>query len=187
MIFDPLPPLSFDIIMIDPPWRYDRWSETNQTKGAADQYDTMDMTDILALPVGHLARGDCLLMLWACGCMLPEAVRAMSAWGFVFKSEIIWRKVYPSGKPRMGTGYRVRTMHEPILLGTIGRPHHKPFPSIFDGIAREHSRKPDEFYDLVAGRTPGARRADLFSREDRPGWTTWGNEVGKFSTPSVAA
>jgi N6-adenosine-specific RNA methylase IME4 len=72
-------------------------------------------------------------------------------------------------------------MHEPILVCTVGNPQHKPFPSTFDGIAREHSRKPDEFYDLVLRHTPQAfRRADLFSRQTRPGFDGWGNEHGKF-------
>jgi N6-adenosine-specific RNA methylase IME4 len=85
--------------------------------------------------------------------------------GFKPIAEIVWLKRYPSGKARIGTGYRVRTMHEPILVCTVGNPQHKPFPSTFDGIAREHSRKPDEFYDLVLSHTPQAiRRADLFSR-----------------------
>jgi N6-adenosine-specific RNA methylase IME4 len=89
-------------------------------------------------------------------------------------SEIVWLKRYPSGKARIGTGYRVRTMHEPILVCAVGNPRHKPFPSTFDGIAREHSRKPDEFYDLVLSHTPEAiRRADLFSRQTRPGFEGW--------------
>jgi N6-adenosine-specific RNA methylase IME4 len=183
--FGELPPLSFDVILADPPWRYERWSETNQSKGAADHYDTMEVADIAALPVGHLARGDCLLLLWACGCMLPAALGVMGAWGFAFKSEMIWRKVTPSGKPRMGTGYRVRTLHEPILVGTVGSPMHKAFPSVFDGIAREHSRKPDEFYALVEKHTRGLRRLDLFSRETRPGWAAWGHEVGKFDSEAA--
>jgi N6-adenosine-specific RNA methylase IME4 len=71
------------------------------------------------------------------------------AWGFKPISEIVWLKRYPSGKARIGTGYPVRTMHEPILVCTVGNPRHHPFPSTFDGVARGHSRKPDEFYDLV--------------------------------------
>jgi N6-adenosine-specific RNA methylase IME4 len=108
--------------------------------------------------------------------------------GFKPISEIVWLKRYPSGKARIGTGYRVRTMHAPILVCTVGNPKHKPFPSTFDGIAREHSRKPDEFYDLVLSHTPQAiRRADLFSRQTRPGFEGWGNEHGKFDEPTVAA
>jgi len=112
--------------------------------------------------------------------MLPQAIEVMTAWGFVFKSEIVWIKVTKNGLPRMGTGYRVRTMHEPILVGTIGSPQHKAFPSAFLGIAREHSRKPVEFYDLVRKRTPRWRRADLFSRETREGFQGWGDQHGLF-------
>jgi N6-adenosine-specific RNA methylase IME4 len=108
------------------------------------------------------------------------------AWGFRPISEIVWLKRYPSGKARVGTGYRVRTMHEPILVCTVGNPQHKPFPSTFDGVAREHSRKPDEFYNLVLSHTPRAfRRADLFSRETRPGFEGWGNEHGKFDEGTI--
>jgi N6-adenosine-specific RNA methylase IME4 len=87
----------------------------------------------------------------------------------------------------MGPGYRVRTMHEPVLVCTAGNPAHRALESTdiydirFDGIAREHSRKPIEFYDHVTACTPKAlRRADLFSRETRPGFDGWGNEATKF-------
>jgi len=105
------------------------------------------------------------------------------AWGFMPRSEMVWRKVTANGKPRMGTGYRVRSLHEPVLVATIGNPKHKALPSVFDGVAREHSRKPEEFYELVRASTPGAlRRADLFSRENRAGFEGWGLEHGKFDT-----
>lgn len=99
---------------------------------------------------------------------------------------MIWRKLTPNGKVRMGTGYWTRSMHETILIGVIGKPRKfSAFPSLFDGVAREHSRKPEEFYDLVAKHTNGVRRADLFSRVNRPGFDNWGNEVGKFDEPEL--
>src|SRR5882724_2373590 len=173
----------YKVIVADPPWAYERWSDKNQKKGAADQYELMSLDEIKALPVGHLAAGDCLLLLWTCGWAIAtgQAQEVARAWGFTPQSEMIWRKLTASGKPRMGTGYRVRTLHEPILVATIGHPTHKPLPSLFDGIAREHSRKPDEFYGIVTEYTPAAmRRADLFARETRPGFDGWGNEHGKF-------
>lgn len=179
--FDPLPPLSYDVIVADPPWRYELYSEAGNEKAASAQYETMALDDIMALPVGHLARGDCLLMLWGCGWMPPRLREGvMTAWGFAYKSEMVWRKTTRNGKVRMGPGYRVRTMHEPIYIGTMGNPHHTAFPSLFDGLAREHSRKPDEFYRLVIKHTSGLRRADLFSRETRAGFDGWGAEHGKF-------
>ena len=91
------------------------------------------------------------------------------------------RKVTRNGKVRVGTGYRVRSCHEPVLLSSCGgRQTHKAFPSIFDGLAREHSRKPDAFYRMVMERTPDQERCDLFSRETRPGFDGWGREHGKF-------
>jgi len=112
--------------------------------------------------------------------MLPQALAVLAAWGATYKSELVWRKVYRSGKQRIGTGYRVRTMHEPIVVGAFGRPVHKALPSLFDGVAREHSRKPDEFYQLLRAATPAGARCDLFSRETRAGFTGWGDEATKF-------
>jgi hypothetical protein len=100
---------------------------------------------------------------------------------------MIWRKLTANSKPRMGTGYRVRTLHEPILVATIGNPKHKPLPSLFDGVAREHSRKPDEFHNMVLRHTLAPMcRADLFSRETRPA-EGWGLEHGKFDGEPVDA
>jgi N6-adenosine-specific RNA methylase IME4 len=185
-VFAELPPLSFDLIAADPPWRFRTWGEHNQTKSASRHYDLMTTDDIKELPVGGLAQRDCLLMLWATGAMLPQALDVMAAWGFKYKSLMSWRKMTPAGKVRMGTGYWTRSMHEPILLGTLGNPTKvSGFPSIFDGIAREHSRKPDEFFDLVEKHTTGLRRLELFSRESRPNWTAWGNETGKLDEGST--
>jgi N6-adenosine-specific RNA methylase IME4 len=180
--FDDLRPLWFDFIAADPAWEFLLYSPAGAAKSASAHYDTMPLDEIKALPVGQLARGDCLLLLWTCGWSIPDALEVMAAWGFKFVSEMVWRKVTRNGKPRMGPGYRVRTLHEPILVGTIGNPHHKPFPSLFDGIARQHSRKPEEFYALVDKHVPAVHKLDLFSRQNRPGWHAWGHEAGKFDT-----
>lgn len=185
--FDDLAPLSYDVIVADPPWRFRTWGEHNQTKSASRHYALMTTETIKALPVGRLAQRDCLLLLWATECMRPQAHEVMSAWGFTYKSALVWRKVTKNGKPRMGTGYWARTMHEPVLIGCIGKPRKfSAFPSCFDGVAREHSRKPDEFYTLVERHTASLRRLDLFSRESRPGFDGWGHEVAKFDPPSFA-
>jgi N6-adenosine-specific RNA methylase IME4 len=148
----------------------------------------MRTEDIKALPVGELAQKDCVLLLWATGAMLPHALDVMRAWGFAYKSLLSWRKVTPAGKVRMGTGYWARTMHEPILLGVMGKPTKvSGFPSLFDGVAREHSRKPEEFFALVERHTTGLRRLELFSRQSRPGWDAFGNEVGKFDDLATMA
>jgi N6-adenosine-specific RNA methylase IME4 len=179
--FGDLLPFSADVIAIDNPWDFHLYSEAGDEKSAAAQYDTMSIEAIKALPVGHLARGDCLLLMWGCEWMpLSARESVMTAWGFTYKSTMVWRKTTRKGKVRMGTGYRVRGMHEPVHIGTIGNPRHKPFPSVFDGIARQHSRKPEEFYRMVEKHTPHAFRLDLFSRATRNGWKNWGRESTLF-------
>lgn len=181
--FAPLVPLSYDVIVADPPWSFVLYSDKGNQKSAAAQYQTMPRVDIEKLPVGRLAQRDCMLLLWSTAPQLQSALDAMRRWGFMYKTNLAWRKVTANGKVRMGTGYRARTMHETVLLGTIGNPHSKALPSLFDGVAREHSRKPDEFYDLVLKCTPRLlRRADLFSRETRPGFDGWGDEHDKFDS-----
>jgi N6-adenosine-specific RNA methylase IME4 len=186
--FNALIPTSYEVIIADPPWRFRTWGEHNQRKSASRHYPLMTTDSIAALPVNQLAQRNCLLLLWATGAMLPQAMQVMQAWGFAFKSLMVWRKMTPNGKVRMGTGYWARSMCEPILIGSIGAPpKFSAFPSIFDGVAREHSRKPEEFYGLVQKHTAGLRRADLFSRESRAGFDAWGDEVGKFDAVGEAA
>jgi N6-adenosine-specific RNA methylase IME4 len=178
--FDPLLANSYDLIVIDPPWPFQTWSQKGQGKSASKHYRVMTLADIKALPVRQLLKDDAVVLLWATGAMLSQAVAVMQAWGITFKTEIAWRKVTRNGKVRMGCGFWARTMHEPILLGTVGKPAKFTLPSCFDGIAREHSRKPQEFYRMIGEKTPDLRRADVFAREKREGWDVWGDEVEKF-------
>lgn len=177
--FGSLRTFGYEVVIADPPWNFERWSNTNQKKGAADQYDLMSVEEISAMPVGHLVQRDCLLLLWTCGWAMATgaAQQVARAWGAVPVTELVWIKVTKNGKPRMGTGYRARTMHEPILLAKWGNPQHAAFPSSFSGVARRHSEKPDEFYKLVITRTLGAERCDLFSAGIvRPGFEGWGQD-----------
>ncbi|WP_234710767.1 MT-A70 family methyltransferase [Sinorhizobium meliloti] len=141
----------------------------------------------MRFPVGQLASMNCLIYSLATGPHLPSAVECLKAWGFEYKSFMAWRKTTAAGKVRMGSGYRVRTTGEIVLVGTLGYPKqsHVP-PTIFAGIAREHSREPEAFYDLCDRVMTHARRADVFAREQRSGWRAFGNEVSKFD-PEVAA
>lgn len=184
-VFEGLTPLSYDVILADPPWEYELYSDAGEEKSAAAHYDTMPLSDIMRMPVGQLASRDCLLLLWVCEWMKPgDHQDLLDAWGFVYKSSIVWEKVTKNFKSRMGTGYRVRSMHERIIVATIGNPKHKPFKSLFKGVAREHSRKPEEIYDIVIQATPNVnKRLDLFSRQTRPGFDNWGKERTKFDSP----
>lgn len=187
--FGDIRPFSADLISVDFPWAYDLYSEAGAAKSASAQYDVMTLDEILSFApaVSHLASGDCLCLMWGCEWMLPaERQRVLEAMGFTYKTAIMWRKTTRKGKVRMGVGYRARTMHEPVYLGTIGNPQHKAFPSVFDGVAREHSRKPDEFFKMVERCMPQARKLDLFSRQSRPGWVNWGRESTLFDVEGSA-
>jgi N6-adenosine-specific RNA methylase IME4 len=179
--FDPLRPLSFDLIVADPPWLFELRSEKGEGKAPQAQYACMTPAQIMALPVGQLARGDCWLFLWTSAPLLDVGMETLKAWGFTYKTCLAWRKTTPAGKVRMGPGYIARTRHENILVGAIGAPARaRAMDSLFDGVAREHSRKPDEFYARAEAFAPRAFKLDLFARQSRPGWATWGNEARKF-------
>lgn len=181
--FGTLVPLSYDLIVADPPWSYRHWSERGIKKGAQKQYSCLEVEEIAeAFPLDRLAAPNCLLLLWGTWPLIDRQLACLRAWRFTFKSVIVWEKVFASGRSAVGTGYRVRSMCEPVMLGTIGEPRHKAFPGLFSGVRREHSRKPDEFYALVEDRAPQLfRRADLFCRESRPGWQSFGDESDKFN------
>lgn len=180
--FAALPMFGFDFIMADPPWEFENWSDKGHAKAPQGQYDCMDIEAIKALPVGDLARRDCVLWLWATHPMLPQAIDVMAAWGFRFATSGVWVKRTAKGKLGFGTGYRLRCASEPFLIGIMGAPETaRNIRTVIEGRAREHSRKPDEAYAEAEKMMPGAfRRLDLFSRETRQGWTAWGNEAGKF-------
>jgi len=179
--FDPLPAMSFDLVMIDIPWTFKLYSAKGEQKSAQAQYPTMTLAEIKALPVAHLARGDAVLFMWATWPLLPQAMATLETWGFKYASGGVWHKRTPKGKTAFGTGYRLRSASEPWLLGTVGKPKtSRSHRNLFEGLARQHSRKPNEAYAWCESYMPHARRADVFSRETRPGWESCGNEAGKF-------
>ena len=189
--FGTLRPLSYDVIMADPPWSFDNWSVGGNAKNAKAQYACMPLAEIAALPVGHLAGGDAWLWLWATYPMLPQAVQVMAAWGFPYVTGGTWVKRGTSGKLAMGTGYVLRSCSEIFLLGKHGSPRtcSRSIRNVIEAPRREHSRKPEEAYAMAEELFGPARRADLFSRASRPGWDAWGNETGKFdaASPLMAA
>lgn len=185
--FGDLQPLSFDLIMADNPWTFALYSVKGEKKSAQAQYATMSLEAIKALPVDQLARGDAVLFLWATWPMLPQAIEVMVAWRFRYVSGGVWHKRTKHGKTAFGTGYRLRNASEPFLIGTVGNPKtSRAHRNVIEGLAREHSRKPDEAYAWCESYMPGARRADVFARQSRPGWESWGAESTKFDTETAA-
>ena len=176
--FAPLQP-PYDIGVGDPPWTFKTWSLKNQDtgKGAFAQYKLMSLDEIKALPIYDLLADHAFFFLWTTGWAMAtgQAHAVARAWGLDPKTETVWRKLTKNGKVRQGTGFIARSMHEPILICTKGKPGRLGFPSLFDGINRGHSVKPDEFYAKLVARTPGKRRCDLFSGgHTRPGFDGWG-------------
>lgn len=180
--FGSLQMFGYDVIVCDPPTRFELYSDKGNAKSAGAKYKLMPWQEIAALPVGHLARANAILLLWACPPTLDKSFDLLRAWGALYKTELIWDKRTKNGKRRMGTGYRSRSMHESILLAVFANEHqiHAPFHGAIEGIAREHSRKPDSFYDQVIQRTPNLARCDLFARQTRDGFDAWGDEATKF-------
>ena len=179
--FHGLTPGGYSLICADPPWAFRHFSVKGEKKSAAGKYATMDLAGIKALPVAALAAPDSICILWATNPMLPEAIATLSAWGFTFKTAGHWSKKTRNGCQAFGTGYIVRCAGEPFLIGTRGKPKTtRSCRSVIEGVVREHSRKPDEFFAWAERLMPGASRVELFSRQSRPGWHTWGFEAGKF-------
>ena len=207
--FGDLRPLSYELIMADPPWPTKMRAPKGESKSAAAHYSLMSFDAIKELPVGQLAAPDCVLFLWSVWNLMlytgdpdrgyrdHDASRSpvgevIKAWGFRPVSGGAWLKRTVHGKVSFGPGYRVRSACEPFLLGIIGNPcNSRSERNLIDGLARGHSRKPEESYAWCERYLPGARRLELFSRTSRPGWDAWGNEAGKFdsvgSDPRMAA
>lgn len=201
--FGALVPFSYDFLMVDPPWPTAMRSPKGEGKSSVRKYGAMSFPAIEALPIGALTAQHCVLWLWCTWPLLldggdpkrhfegADAARSrvggcMKAWGFRYVTGGAWLKRTKHGKVGFGTGYRLRSATEPFLIGITGSPATSRRERNFvDGLAREHSRKPDEAYALAERWMPQARRAELFSRTSRPHWDTWGFQAGMFD-PLVA-
>ncbi len=189
-LFGDLPLFGFDLIMVDPPWSFANYSAKGMAKAPAMKYRTWTLDKVKRFPVGQLASRDCTLFLWACSPLLFDADRpayspvgdVLQAWGFRYGAFGGWAKKTVNDKTAWGPGYVVRSVMEPFIIATTGNPQHsKGAANLINGLRREHSRKPEAAYRWCERYMPGARRLELFSRTERPGWTVWGDEVGKFS------
>jgi len=178
----PLRPLHYGLIHADPAWTFDTWSEAGNDR--APDYDTMTIDDIADLRVADLAAADCLLALWAVDPLLDRAFEVIEAWGFRFVTVgFYWTKTGSSDaslRP-IGTGYWTRANPELCLFAVRGSPQRldASIRKLIEAPRREHSRKPDEAYERLERLVAGPR-ADLFSRQRRPGWDSWGNQTDHF-------
>ena len=184
----------YDLVMIDPAWPFDLWSNAGNEKSPAAQYDCMTREQILALPVGQLLRAGGVLWLWATWPLVAEGFHSecLKSWGLSGKTGGAWAKRTRHGRLRWGTGYLLRSVCEPFIIATIGSERDYDGAAecnlietagqrLLDGLARQHSRKPDEAYAVCERVMPMAWRADVFSRQRREKWDCWGLEVDKFN------
>lgn len=184
--FEDIPRMRYGLIVADPPWLFRNWSKKGERKNPTSHYACHPVSEILKWRVDHLAAPDCLLWLWATNPMLPQAIQLLEAWGFTFATAGHWVKRTVNGHLQFGTGYRLRSAGEPFLIGTIGNPKTaRNVRSVVDARVREHSRKPDEAYAAAEALVPGVWMLDLFSRQERPGWDAFGDQVGKFERESA--
>ena len=167
---------TFRVVYADPPWRYGQSGLVSADWGMAeDHYPTMSLDELKAVPVADMAMPDAVLFLWATSPMLDDAIDLMRAWGFKYKSSIVWDK----GRPFLGS--YVHISHELLLIGTRGScvaDVKHTAGSVFSFERAHHSGKPDEFRDLIDSLYTFGNRIELFRRGDAPeGWHVWGNEV----------
>jgi N6-adenosine-specific RNA methylase IME4 len=171
----------YTTILADPPWQFqNRTGKMAPEHRRLLRYPTMELQEIMDLPVSKLAAAKSHCYLWVPNALLQEGLQVMRAWGFTYKCNLVWYKVRKDGGPDgRGVGFYFRNVTELILFGTRGSMRTlKPGRTqvnILSTRKREHSRKPDEIYDLVESCSPGPY-LELFARFKRNGWAQWGNE-----------
>jgi len=186
----PLPetPGGFKTILADPPWRFNnRTGKVAPEHRRLDRYSTMTLEGIKSIPVASCVAANAHLYLWVPNSLLPDGLDVMEAWGFRYVSNLVWSKRRKDGGPDgRGVGFYFRNVTELILFGVRGRmrtlsPGRRQV-NVIETRKREHSRKPDEQYDLIEACSPGPH-LELFARHPRPGWTVWGEESDEGVSP----
>jgi N6-adenosine-specific RNA methylase IME4 len=175
----------FGTTLIDPPWRFvNRTGKMAPEHKRLHRYPTMSFVEIAALPVGELALPQSHLYLWCPNALIAEGLQIMQAWGFTYKTNIVWLKVRKDGGPDgRGVGFYFRNVTELLLFGVRGklrtRAAGRRQVNVIKTRKQEHSRKPDEVFDIIEECSPGPF-LELFARFKREGWTQWGDQVESY-------
>lgn len=176
----------FATILADPPWQFqNRTGKMAPEHKRLSRYATMRLDEIASLPVEALAEEMAHLYLWVPNALLREGLRVMEAWGFKYKTNIVWHKIRKDGGPDgRGVGFYFRNVTELVLFGVRGKNARTLAPgrrqvNFVKTRKREHSRKPDELYDIIEACSPGPF-LELFARGPRPNWSNWGNEASDY-------
>jgi N6-adenosine-specific RNA methylase IME4 len=180
----------FGTVLADPPWRFvNRTGKMAPEHKRLARYSTLTADEICALPVRDLVCEPSHLYLWVPNALLPDGLRVMQAWGFQYKSNIVWHKIRKDGgSDGRGVGFYFRNVTELLLFGVRGKnartlPPGRSQVNMIATRKREHSRKPDEQYDLIEACSRGPF-LELFARGTRPGWTFWGNQADESYEPT---
>lgn len=176
----------YGAILADPPWRFEnRTGKVAPEHGRLSRYETMGLEEIKALPVSRFAAATCHLYLWVPNALLPDGLAVMAAWGFAYKTNLIWHKVRKDGgSDGRGVGFYFRNVTEVVLFGVRGKNARTLAPgrrqvNLISSLKREHSRKPDQLYSVIEACSPGPR-LEMFGRQYWQGWDVWGAEAGKL-------
>ena len=161
----------YGVILADPPWSY---RDLGHSRRIDKQYAVMSLDEILRLSVANIALPDSVLFLWTTAPLLPDGLDVMRAWGFKYKSNVVWDKEI------FGMGHYARIQHEHLLIGTRGKPPpvaDHSIPSVIRARRGKHSVKPVQAYELIERLYPTLTKMELFARNSRAGWDCWGLEA----------
>ncbi|MDR0968668.1 MAG: hypothetical protein LBL99_03500 [Holosporaceae bacterium] len=180
----------FKTILADPPWQFqNRTGKVAPEHKRLSRYPTMKLEEIMQLPVCDIADKDqCHLYLWVPNALLPEGLQVMKAWGFKYKTNIVWEKIRKDGNPDgRGVGFYFRNVTELLLFGVRGEKVRTLAPArsqvnLIRSQKREHSRKPDEIFDIIE-KCSGGPYLELFARGKRENWVLWGNQANEQYKP----
>lgn len=180
----------FATVLADPPWRFvNRTGKMAPEHRRLARYSTLDTEAICSLPVGDLCAPTAHLYLWVPNALLPEGLEVLRAWGFAYKSNIVWHKIRKDGgSDGRGVGFYFRNVTELLLFGVRGKNARTLAPgrsqvNMMQTRKREHSRKPDEQYDIIESCSTGPY-LEMFGRGTRRGWITWGNQADDSYQPT---
>lgn len=176
----------FSTILADPPWQFqNRTGKMAPEHKRLARYPTLDLDTIKSIPVADHIDNPAHLYMWVPNALLAEGLEVMAAWGFTYKTNLIWYKIRKDGGPdRRGVGFYFRNVTEIILFGVRGKNARTLQPgrsqeNIISARKREHSRKPDEQYQIIESCSNGPY-LEMFARGSRPGWHCWGNQADGY-------
>lgn len=177
----------FHTVLADPPWQFaNRTGKMAPEHKRLSRYATLSLEEICSIPIREYIEAPAHLYLWVPNALLPEGLQVLAAWGFDYKTNIVWQKIRKDGGPDgRGVGFYFRNVTELLLFGVKGKNARTLQPgrrqvNIVCTQKREHSRKPDEIYEVIEACSPG-KYLELFARGTRRGWVAWGNQASEYS------